>query len=263
FCMFGHHESAQATVLLAEDVSGSWEDAHHIKLEFVLEVHPPNGQAFRAKATHHFIRFTPYPQVGDVVYVKYDPKSLEVKLDVNDDNRYGEKGLKRERDVKREAEQARRDALLAEPPAAPLSLAALASSPLLKGINPADLNPELLEMVRQAEAERLAAQQPGAPGQPQAAPGLAEAQALHRELEYGGSSGQAKILRKQQTGEPVHHHAPFFVEALVQPDNLTSPFQCAFTTWIDSSRGTLTEGHTHPVRYDPQNTARVVFAFSA
>jgi hypothetical protein len=201
--------------------------------------------------------------VGDVVYVKYDPKSLEVKLDVNDDNRYGEKGLKRERDVKREAEQARRDALLAEPPAAPLSLAALASSPLLKGINPADLNPELLEMVRQAEAERLAAQQPGAPGQPQAAPGLAEAQALHRELEYGGSSGQAKILRKQQTGEPVHHHAPFFVEALVQPDNLTSPFQCAFTTWIDSSRGTLTEGHTHPVRYDPQNTARVVFAFSA
>jgi hypothetical protein len=117
--MFGHHESAQATVLYTQDVSGAWEDRNHCKLEFVLEVHPPGGQAFRAKATHHFIIFTPYPQVGDVVYVKYDPKSLEVQLDVKDDNRYGEKGLKRKRDVEREAAQAQRDALLAEPPATP------------------------------------------------------------------------------------------------------------------------------------------------
>ena len=118
--MFGHHESAQATVLYAQDVSGGWEDRNHRKMEFGLEVHPSSGQAFRAKTTHHFIIFTPYPQVGDVVYVKYDPKSLEVQLDVNDDNRYGEKGLKRKRDVEREAARAQHDALLAEPPGTPL-----------------------------------------------------------------------------------------------------------------------------------------------
>jgi hypothetical protein len=269
--MFGHHESAQATVLFAQDVSGQWEDRNHRKMEFVLEVRPPGGQAFRAKATHHFIIFTPTPQVGDVVYVKYDPKSLEVQLDLKDDNRYGEKGLKRKRDVEREAAQARRDALLAGAPGT------LASSPLLKGINPADLDPELLEMVMQEEAERLAAQQqqaaPGAqmpggspgmaaPGNPQA-PGLAEAQALHRELERSGASGQANILRKQQTGEPVQQFVPFFVEALVQPDGMSYPFQCSFTTWIDTRKGALMEGYTLPVKYDPQNTARVVFLISA
>jgi hypothetical protein len=117
--MFGHHESAQATVLYTQDVSGAWEDRRHRKMEFVLEVHPAGGQSFRAKTTHHFIIFTPTPQVGDVVYVKYDPKSLEVQLEVNDDNRYGEKGQKRQRDSEREAAQAKRDALLADQPGTP------------------------------------------------------------------------------------------------------------------------------------------------
>lgn len=268
--MFGHHESAQATVLYAEIVFGKLEEEHHTKVELVLEVHPLNGQAFRAKTTHHFFNFTPHPQVGDVVNVKYNPKSLSVELDLSHDDRYDLKGLKHKEQVDREAAKARRDALLAAPPGS------LASSPLLKGINPADLDPELLEMVMQEEAERLAAQQaapgtqmpaafPGmaAPANPQAVPGLTEAQALRRELEYSGASGQAKILRKQQAGAPVQQFVPFWVEALVQPDTTSYPFQCSFTTWIDSSRGTLVEGYTLPVRYDPQNTARVVFAFSA
>ena len=118
--MFGHHESAQATVLYTQDVSGEWEDRRHRKIEFGLEVHPASGQAFRAKATHHFIHFTPFPQVGDVVYVKNDPKSLDVQLDVNDDNRYGEKGLKRKQDIEREAAKAQHEKLLAEPPGTPV-----------------------------------------------------------------------------------------------------------------------------------------------
>lgn len=76
--MFGHHEPAQAKVLYAQDVTGGWEDVHHVKIEFVVEVYPPTGQAFRAKATHHFIMFTHYPQAGDVINVKYNPKNLEV-----------------------------------------------------------------------------------------------------------------------------------------------------------------------------------------
>jgi hypothetical protein len=117
FYMFGHHhEPAQATVLYAQDVTGNWEDMYHVKMEFVLEVHPPHGQAFRAKATHHFILFTHYPQVGDVVNVKYHPNSREVELNLKDDIRYGEKGLKYQQQAERQAAQARRDALLEAPP---------------------------------------------------------------------------------------------------------------------------------------------------
>ncbi len=274
--MFGHHESAQATVLYTQDVSGVWEDRRHRKMEFGLEVHPPTGQAFRAKATHHFLWFTPYPQVGDVVNVKYDPKSLEVQLDVNDDNRYGEKGLKRQRDVEREAAQAQHDALLAAPPGTPLPSAAS-----LGGAGMADLDPELQELLQLEEAERQAAQAAGqqwaaqgaqmpagfpgtaAPLNSQAGMGLAETQMLHRELANTGASGQAKILRKQQAGQPFQQFIPFFVEVQVQPDALGFPFACSFTTWIDTSKGTLMEGDTFPVRYDPQNTARMVFPFSA
>ncbi|HEU5199441.1 MAG TPA: hypothetical protein VFU32_07380 [Ktedonobacterales bacterium] len=275
--MFGHHESAQATVLFAEDVTGQWENQGYSKIEFVLEVRAPTGQTFRAKTTHHFITFTHYPQVGDVVNVKYNPKSLEASLDLKDDTRYGELHLKYQQQVDRQAGKAQRDALLAAAPGTPVS------SPLLKGINPADLDPELMELVRMEEAERLAqsgGQQmptfkqimaargtqmpagfPGmaAPGNPQTAMGPAEAQRLRQELEYTGASGQAKILRKQQTGQPVQHHTPFLVEVLVQPDAQGFPFQCAFTAWIDTSKGTLTEGYTIPVKYDPQNTARMVF----
>ena len=118
-CMFGHHELAQATVLYAQEVTGNWEDVHHVKIEFVLELHPPNEQAFRAKATHHFIRFTHYPQVGDVVNVKYHSTSREVELDLNDDIRYGVKRLKHQEQAERQAAQAKRDALLAAPPETP------------------------------------------------------------------------------------------------------------------------------------------------
>ena len=87
--MFGHHyQPARAKVLYAEIVIGHWEEEHHTRVEFVLEVYPPNGQAFRAKTTHHFHSFTPHPDVGDTVNVKYDPKSLEVKLDLTNDDRY-------------------------------------------------------------------------------------------------------------------------------------------------------------------------------
>jgi hypothetical protein len=269
--MFGHHEPAQAKVLYTQNVSGAWEEEHHVKIEFVLEVHPPNGQAFRAKATHHFIRFTPHPQVGDVINVKYNPKTLEVELDLSNDLRYGEKGLKHDEQAERQAAQARRDALLSAPPGMPIAPAAAG------GAGMAGLDPEMQELLRLEEAERRIGPGGGqrwiAPGgqvpagypgmdssvNPQAALALAEAQRLRGELEFTGVSGQAKILRKQQVGEPVQHYVPFFVEVLVQPDTMGFPFQCSFTTWIDTSKSTLIEGYTLPVRYDPQNTARMVF----
>jgi hypothetical protein len=309
FCMFGHHESAQATVLYAQDVTGSWEEVHHVKIEFVLEVRAPTGQVFRAKATHHFIRFTDHPQVGDVVNVKYNPKSLEVELDLKDDIRYGEKGLQHKQQVERQSGQATRDALLAAPPGTPLSSTNSAGGAGMAGLDPelqelmrleeaerqarqmaspgsaggagvAGLDPELQELLKMAEAEHQAKQireqqgvrhipmpagSPGmaAPVNPQAALALAGAQMLRRELEYTGASGQAKILRHQQAGEPVQHFTPFFVEVLVQPDGMGFPFQCSFTAWIDTSKGTLMDGYTLPVKYDPQNTVRMVFLLPA
>jgi hypothetical protein len=301
--MFGHHESAQAKVLLAEMVFGFWEEEHHTNYEFVLEVYPPSGQAFRAKTKHHFLNFTPHPEVGHMVNVTYDPKSLEVKLDLKDDIRYGEKGLKHNLQVERQAEKAQRDALLSAPPGTPLPSAGgagmagldpelqelmrleeaerragqAASATSAGGAGMDSDDPELQELMRMAEAEhqaKLAREQqtpgfrrimpPGVPGMaapvnPQAAMGPAETQRLRQELEYTGASGQAKILRKQQAGQPVQHHTPFFVEVLVQPDAMGYPFQSSFTAWIDTSKGTLIEGYTIPVKYDPQNTARMVF----
>ena len=151
--MFGHHhQPAQAKVLYAEMVFGRWEEEHHVKVEFVLEVHPPTGQAFRAKTTHHFYSFTPYPSVGDTVNVKYDPKSLKVELDVAHDDRYDLKGLKAER----KAEQARRDALLSAPPGTPA-----ASANFGRGAGMVPLDPELQALMDQEEAERRAEQANG------------------------------------------------------------------------------------------------------
>src|SRR5689334_16780331 len=137
FYMFGHHhEHAQATVLYAEIVIGRWEEEHHTKVEFVLEVHPPTGQAFRAKTSHHFYSFTPHPKVGDVVNVKYDPKSLAVELDLSHDDRYDWKGFKHQQQAERLAEQARRDALLSAPPGTPASFAPSAGGAGMVGLDP-------------------------------------------------------------------------------------------------------------------------------
>lgn len=278
--MFGHHyQPAQAKVLYAEIVFGHWEEEHHTKVEFVLEVHPPTGQAFRAKTTHHFYSFTPYPSVGDTVNVKYDPKSLKVELNVHGDNRYGREGEKHKEQIQRQKEQAKRDALLAAPPGTPASPANTFGNAGMAG-----LDPELQELMQLEEAERRAAQgggqqmpsfqqimdarntnlSPGSPGatfqnNPQGEMAWQAAHTLHRELAHSGASGQAKILRKQKMGEPVHHHTPFFVEVMVQPDNMGYPFQCSFTAWVDVNKGTLQEGYTIPVKYDPQNPSRIVF----
>ncbi len=275
--MFGHHhEPAQATVLYAEIVIGRWEEEHHDKVEFVLEVRPPNRQAFRAKTTHHFYSFTPHPEVGDTVNVKYDPKSLEVELDLTHDDRYNLKGLKHKQQAERQAEQVRRDALLSSPPGTPTS-----STTFAGGAGMIDLDPELQALMDLEEAERRAAQAGGqpwtvqgvqmpadfsgmaAPVNPQAAMALAEAQMLRHHLERTGASGQANILRKQQAGNPIQRFTPFFVEVQVQPDAMGFPFQCSFTTWIDTSKIMLMEGSTLPVKYDPQNPSRMVFLFPA
>ena len=200
----GHHETAQAKVLFAEMVITAWEEEHHTTYEFVLEVQPPNGQAFREKTRHAFPSFTPHPEVGDVVYVKYDPKSLKIELHLHGDNRYGWEGEKHKEQMRHQAEQAQRDALLAAPPGTPLP-----SSHPRGGAGMAGLDPELQALMHLEEAERRAqqaggqqqwnvqaVQMPGGfPGMaaqvdPQAAMALSQAQMLRQELEQSGASGR-------------------------------------------------------------------------
>jgi len=176
--------------------------------------------------------------------------------------------MKHREQTSRLTEKAKRDALLSAAPGTPLSSATSAG-----GTGMDSLDPELQALLQLEEAERqqatlsapLPAGFPAMPSanNPQAAMGLAEEQQLRRELEYTGASGEARILRKQQAGQPVQHFVPFFVEVLVHPDISSFPFECSFTAWVDTSKGTLTEGYTLPVKYDPQNTARMVFLFPA
>ncbi len=124
--MFGKSlEPAEATVL---DTNRHYQNPQYLKMELVLEVHPPTGQAFRATASYHFYGAAAKPQVGDVVNVKYNPKSLKVELDLKEDPRYGEKRTSLEQQLKRQEEQARRAALLAAPPGKPLASSNLLST---------------------------------------------------------------------------------------------------------------------------------------
>jgi len=124
--MFGTHlEPAEATVL---DTTRHFQNQEYLKMELVLEVHPPTGQAFRATASSHFYSAGAKPQVGDVVNVKYHPKSLKVELDLKEDPRYGEKRRSLEQHLQRQEEQARRAALLAAPPGMPLTSSNLLST---------------------------------------------------------------------------------------------------------------------------------------
>ena len=248
--MFGrHHETAQATVLYAEDITGQWADHSHVKIEFVLEVHAPTGQVFRAKATHHFITFTHYPQVGDIVNVRYDPQSLKVDMDLENDLRYGWKGLKHKEQLDHQSARNQRDALLSAPPGTPLPSAGRSG-----GTGAVPLDAELLELMALEEAERQQAT-----SSPAESAGWTEEQRLRQELAYSGVSGRATIRQKRQTGAPYQQFAPFFVDVMVYPDASSVPFECSFLTWVDISRGTLMEGYTLPVRYDPHNPARIVF----
>jgi WD40 repeat protein len=118
FRMFGKHQPGEATIL---DAQSHYLGEHSIKMEYVLEVHPPTGQAFRATASYDFYSGESKPQVGEVVNVKYHPQSLKVELDLKDDPRYGKKRALLEHQSERQEAQARRDALLATPPGMSLS----------------------------------------------------------------------------------------------------------------------------------------------
>lgn len=254
-----HQELAQATVLYTGDITSDWGDQAYDKMEYVLEVHPPTGQVFRARTTHRFIKFTHTPQVGDVVNVTYDPRSQKVELDLKDDLRYGVKHMRYVEQMERQAGRQQRDALLAAPPGTPLPSA---GGPA--GAGRPSLDAELLELLALEEAERQQSTvDPSWPAPHPVVPELAQEQKLREELMASGFSGRAQLIHKRQAGAPSQQFVPFFVTVQVYPDLPGQSFECSFLAWVDTSRGYLQEGYMLPVRYDPQNTARIVFIWPA
>jgi hypothetical protein len=79
---------ADATVIVARNFVSTAADIAGLdsRSELVIEVHPENGEPFRAEAKISYLginlkqrRMTP-PEVGDTIRVEYDPKSHDVKV---------------------------------------------------------------------------------------------------------------------------------------------------------------------------------------
>jgi hypothetical protein len=82
-----HGEAAQATVVSVDQrshlTSNELRDYDH-----VLEVRPADRPAFRADVRDKFWIAGLRPQAGDVLKVRFDPKSLETVFDLEGDPRY-------------------------------------------------------------------------------------------------------------------------------------------------------------------------------
>jgi hypothetical protein len=116
--MFGHDwEPAQATIVAVRHVPTGFSTTGYVA-EFVADIHPEGGLAtFRAtfKGPHRSMNFRT-PDVGEVIAVRVDSKSGEVKIDPSDP------GVRL--DAAREREQEEFDALAAAPPGSGLPAAA-------------------------------------------------------------------------------------------------------------------------------------------
>ena len=75
------------------------------KFDFVVDVQPEGREAFRAEVVESFWLTGLHPGVGDIVKVRYDPKSLKTVFDLKGDPRYDLK-------ARRDGDEARKQALL-------------------------------------------------------------------------------------------------------------------------------------------------------
>jgi hypothetical protein len=79
------------------------------KYDFVVDVHPDGGEAFRTEIEDTFTVGGLKPGEGDVVKVIFDPGSKQAIFDLEGDPRYDLKALRSQQDSERER-------LLHEPP---------------------------------------------------------------------------------------------------------------------------------------------------
>ena len=201
------------------------EILNHGHYEFILDVRTQAGQTFRTTVREYFVPLLE-PSVGDVVKVQYDPKSQKVKLDTKGDIRY-------DQHAKDRARKAEHDAILAAP----------AGTSLPRKIAQANQidDPELISLVQLELAQR---------------------NELRDELVRSGSEGIGTILNVNETGMALSSLACYMVDVQVSPIYGGSSFNRPVEVWIDPRQGTIAPGDSVRVRYDPQDTSRIVIQFA-
>jgi hypothetical protein len=73
------------------------------KFDFVVDVEPEGREPFRAEIVESFWLTGLHPGEGDIVRVRFDPKSLKTVFDLKGDSRYDLKAYRRIEDAKRDA----------------------------------------------------------------------------------------------------------------------------------------------------------------
>ncbi len=101
-------ELAEATVVFAGQHKKVATNDYR-KYDFVVDVRPARDEPFRAELQAVFTVGGLKPGEGDVLRVRFDPKSHDVVFDLDGDPRYDIKAL-------RAANEQRRQALLEQPP---------------------------------------------------------------------------------------------------------------------------------------------------
>jgi hypothetical protein len=83
--MFGKHWTPARGLIVDKRAVHTSGDGMATVYEFVVEVTPASGEAFRAKAGEpHIAMDFMDPSVGDTVGIEYDPKSHDVRFDKDD-----------------------------------------------------------------------------------------------------------------------------------------------------------------------------------
>lgn len=86
--MFGRDRETASATVVATDLRGRHAESLH-RWAFVLDVHPTDGEPFRAEATEDIVELAPHPEPGDTVTVSYRAKGLDhVRLELKGDPRF-------------------------------------------------------------------------------------------------------------------------------------------------------------------------------
>jgi hypothetical protein len=103
-----HGTRCDATVVHAQQQKKITTNDYR-KYDFIVDVHPEGGEAFRTEITETFTVGGLKPAEGEVVKVLCDPDSKQAIFDLDGDPRYDMKALRAQQD-------AERDQLLRQPP---------------------------------------------------------------------------------------------------------------------------------------------------
>jgi hypothetical protein len=229
--MFGKHvEAAEATILFVKYHSGGYHGEGDLRnsadgyatFEVILEVRTQDGQTFRTDIKQYF---SLRPRVGDVVKVEYDTKSKKVKVVTKGDARYDVRAFVQAADL---ADKAKRDAILSVPAGTPL--------------------PQTLDQASQRAKERTEDTRLE----------LEEHKKLCIELLLSGSEGTATVLRIWERGASVPPLVRYVLKVEVRPLLDGALFTCSLRAFLDPRTKSIVAGSTVPVRYDPQDTSRII-----